>query len=49
MGPEFRMLTRGAEKATDAEIEENPRATPVRMRAAERISGDSTTVGEAGS
>ena len=37
MGPEFRMLTRGAEKATDAEIEENPRATPVRMRAAERI------------
>ncbi|RJO69132.1 16S rRNA (cytosine(1402)-N(4))-methyltransferase RsmH [Nocardia panacis] len=37
MGPEFRMLTRGAEKATEAEIEENPRAAPVRMRAAERI------------
>ncbi|MEU7768482.1 16S rRNA (cytosine(1402)-N(4))-methyltransferase RsmH [Nocardia sp. NPDC049190] len=37
MGPEFRMLTRGAEKATEQEIEENPRAAPVRMRAAERI------------
>ncbi|WP_454199123.1 16S rRNA (cytosine(1402)-N(4))-methyltransferase RsmH [Nocardia sp. Marseille-Q1738] len=37
MGPEFRLLTRGAEKATEQEIEENPRATPVRMRAAERI------------
>ncbi|MGW4370905.1 16S rRNA (cytosine(1402)-N(4))-methyltransferase RsmH [Nocardia takedensis] len=37
MGPEFRMLTRGAEKATEQEIDENPRATPVRMRAAERI------------
>ncbi|MCP2293430.1 16S rRNA (cytosine1402-N4)-methyltransferase [Nocardia amikacinitolerans] len=37
MGPEFRMLTRGAEKATEREIDENPRAAPVRMRAAERI------------
>nr|WP_067655219.1 16S rRNA (cytosine(1402)-N(4))-methyltransferase RsmH [Nocardia harenae] len=37
MGPTFRLLTRGAEKATDAEIEENPRAAPVRLRAAERI------------
>ncbi|WP_054813216.1 16S rRNA (cytosine(1402)-N(4))-methyltransferase RsmH [Nocardia arizonensis] len=37
MGPEFRMLTRGAEKASEREIEENPRAAPVRMRAAERI------------
>ncbi|WP_227982993.1 16S rRNA (cytosine(1402)-N(4))-methyltransferase RsmH [Nocardia spumae] len=37
MGPEFAILTRGAEKATDAEIAENPRAAPVRMRAAERI------------
>ena len=37
MGPEFNLLTRGAEKATDEEIEENPRAAPVRMRAAERI------------
>ncbi|MFI7668962.1 16S rRNA (cytosine(1402)-N(4))-methyltransferase RsmH [Nocardia sp. NPDC049526] len=37
MGPEFKLLTRGAEKATEQEIEENPRAAPVRMRAAERI------------
>ncbi|WP_280492657.1 16S rRNA (cytosine(1402)-N(4))-methyltransferase RsmH [Nocardia asiatica] len=37
MGPEFRLLTRGAEKATEQEIEDNPRAAPVRMRAAERI------------
>jgi 16S rRNA (cytosine1402-N4)-methyltransferase len=37
MGPEFRMLTRGAERASEQEIEENPRAAPVRMRAAERI------------
>ncbi|MFE7746337.1 16S rRNA (cytosine(1402)-N(4))-methyltransferase RsmH [Nocardia sp. NPDC057455] len=37
MGPEFRMLTRGAEKATEQEIDDNPRAAPVRMRAAERI------------
>ncbi|RMI29121.1 16S rRNA (cytosine(1402)-N(4))-methyltransferase RsmH [Nocardia stercoris] len=40
MGPEFAMLTRGAEKATEREIEENPRAAPVRMRAAERITGE---------
>jgi 16S rRNA (cytosine1402-N4)-methyltransferase len=37
MGPEFKLLTRGAEKATEREIEENPRAAPVRMRAVERI------------
>nr|WP_307786478.1 16S rRNA (cytosine(1402)-N(4))-methyltransferase RsmH [Nocardia farcinica] len=37
MGPEFRLLTRGAEKAGEREIAENPRAAPVRMRAAERI------------
>ncbi len=37
MGPEFTALTRGAEKASAAEIDENPRAAPVRMRAAERI------------
>lgn len=40
MGPEFKILTRGAEKATEQEIEDNPRATPVRMRAAERIVGE---------
>jgi 16S rRNA (cytosine1402-N4)-methyltransferase len=35
--PDFRLLVRGAELATDAEIDENPRARPVRLRAAERI------------
>ncbi|GAB0108642.1 16S rRNA (cytosine(1402)-N(4))-methyltransferase RsmH [Nocardia sp. JMUB6875] len=43
MGPEFKILTRGAEKATEQEIEENPRAAPVRMRAAERIAGEAQT------
>lgn len=37
MGPEFRLLTRGAERASDEEIEVNPRSAPVRLRAAERI------------
>jgi 16S rRNA (cytosine1402-N4)-methyltransferase len=37
MGPEFKLLTRGSEKASDTEIEQNPRSAPVRMRAAERI------------
>lgn len=33
----FRLLVKGAELASDAEREENPRATPVRLRAAERV------------
>ncbi|MGA1811932.1 16S rRNA (cytosine(1402)-N(4))-methyltransferase RsmH [Frondihabitans sp. 4ASC-45] len=35
--PEFSLLVRGAELASDAEKDLNPRATPVRLRAAERI------------
>ena len=35
--PTLRLLTRGAEKATENEIETNPRAASVRLRAAERI------------
>lgn len=35
--PVLRLLTRGAERASDAEIAANPRAKPVRLRAAERI------------
>ncbi len=34
--PWLRLLTRGAEKATAQEISQNPRATSVRLRAAER-------------
>ena len=35
--PRFATGTRGAEKATEAEIEENPRAAPVRVRAVEKL------------
>ena len=35
--PAFRLLVRGAELASDEERARNPRATPVRLRAAERI------------
>jgi 16S rRNA (cytosine1402-N4)-methyltransferase len=35
--PELRLLVRGAELADDAEKSANPRSTPVRLRAAERI------------
>ena len=36
-GPTLRLLTRGAEQATPEEVEQNPRAASVRLRAAERI------------
>jgi 16S rRNA (cytosine1402-N4)-methyltransferase len=36
-GPRLRLLTRGAEQADEREIEHNPRAASVRLRAAERI------------
>jgi 16S rRNA (cytosine1402-N4)-methyltransferase len=36
-GPELRLLTRGAERPTDAEVERNPRATAARLRAAQRL------------
>jgi len=36
-GPQLRALTRGAEKAGEIEIEHNPRAASVRLRAAQRI------------
>jgi 16S rRNA (cytosine1402-N4)-methyltransferase len=35
--PRFRLLTRGAERPTAAEVAANPRAAPARLRAAERI------------
>jgi 16S rRNA (cytosine1402-N4)-methyltransferase len=36
-GPQLRLVTRGAEQANEQEIEHNPRAASVRLRAAERI------------
>ena len=35
--PAFRLVTRGAEKASPEEIEQNPRAASVRLRAIERV------------
>ncbi|HWI43908.1 MAG TPA: 16S rRNA (cytosine(1402)-N(4))-methyltransferase RsmH [Nocardioides sp.] len=35
--PDYRLLTRGAEQANPAEVEENPRAASVRLRAVERV------------
>ncbi|HUN34075.1 MAG TPA: 16S rRNA (cytosine(1402)-N(4))-methyltransferase RsmH [Trebonia sp.] len=39
LGPQFRLLTRGAERPDDPEMEANPRAASARLRAAERIGG----------
>ena len=36
-GPQLRLLTRGGEQASAGEIADNPRASSVRLRAAERI------------
>jgi 16S rRNA (cytosine1402-N4)-methyltransferase len=38
--PRLRLLTRGAEQADAHEVEDNPRAAPVRLRAVERIRED---------
>ncbi|KRA23061.1 ribosomal RNA small subunit methyltransferase H [Microbacterium sp. Root61] len=38
--PRFRLLVKGAELASPEEIARNPRATPVRLRAAERLRED---------
>ena len=35
--PQFRLLTRGAERPRDEELAGNPRAASARLRAAERI------------
>jgi 16S rRNA (cytosine1402-N4)-methyltransferase len=35
--PKFTLLTRGAERADDAEIQQNPRSAAVRLRALQRV------------
>ena len=35
--PQFASLTRGAERADDAEIQQNPRSAAVRLRAVQRV------------
>ncbi|HIW92703.1 MAG TPA: 16S rRNA (cytosine(1402)-N(4))-methyltransferase RsmH [Candidatus Corynebacterium avicola] len=40
--PRFDLVTRGAEKATEVEIEQNPRAAPVRVRAIRRTTQDTS-------
>jgi 16S rRNA (cytosine1402-N4)-methyltransferase len=44
--PKFRLLTRGAERPSDAEVAANPRSASVRVRAVERL--DPTTVATTG-
>lgn len=39
-GPEFVAVTRGAERAGDAEVDLNPRSAPVRLRVIERCHGE---------
>ncbi len=41
--PRFRSLTRGAERADEAEIERNPRSTAVRLRALQRVQTEKPT------
>ncbi len=47
-GPTLRLLTRGAEQASAREVAANPRATSVRLRAAERIDRAGGRAGPAG-
>jgi len=46
-GPSLKLLTRSAELAGEDEVAENPRAASVRLRAAERIDPNATTVHKA--
>jgi 16S rRNA (cytosine1402-N4)-methyltransferase len=41
----FTSLTRGAERAGDAEVQQNPRSAAVRLRGVQRVAADATTGG----
>jgi 16S rRNA (cytosine1402-N4)-methyltransferase len=45
-GPRLRLLTRGAEQADETQIEDNPRAASVRLRAGQRLDEGLSTTGE---
>ncbi|WP_292991069.1 16S rRNA (cytosine(1402)-N(4))-methyltransferase RsmH [Mycobacterium sp.] len=47
--PRFTLLTRGAERADDAEVRRNPRSAAVRLRAVERVQSTSTAARKGGS
>jgi len=47
--PQFTLMTRGAERADDAEIEQNPRSAAVRLRALERVRSTSDPATKGGS
>jgi 16S rRNA (cytosine1402-N4)-methyltransferase len=47
--PQFTLLTRGAERADDTEIEQNPRSAAVRLRALERVRSTSEAATKGGS
>jgi len=47
--PRFASLTRGAERADDIEIEQNPRSAAVRLRAIERVQSKSEAARKGGS
>ncbi|OKL47537.1 16S rRNA (cytosine(1402)-N(4))-methyltransferase [Boudabousia liubingyangii] len=38
--PDFKLITRGAQRPSDQELAENPRSAPVRLRAVERLSSN---------
>jgi 16S rRNA (cytosine1402-N4)-methyltransferase len=46
-GPSVRLLTRGSEPPSEAEVAENPRAASVKLRAVERIDEQDQTAGAA--
>jgi len=47
--PQFRLLTRGAERADAVEVEQNPRSAAVRLRAIQRVQSESEAARRGGS
>ena len=47
--PRFTLLTRGAERADDAEVQQNPRSAAVRLRAIQRVQSKSDAARKGGS